>query len=201
MAFKKKNTTKEQLELISLIDMILILLVFFLVASFVMQLEDQESGLYMPTPENERGRAQIVMQLMEDGRTFWLDENAADEVANYRSRYSYLPEPGLSRKVFSLLISANTYSYGKINEKLSGLKLRAKDNPDENFFVLIRCPDALPYERVINVIAQLTDLVLPNLTYGCVGGHLNDMLELRNITIKTRRDNFGNRRENIIIDF
>lgn len=201
MAFNVRKKPKEQLELVSLIDMILILLVFFLVTSFVMQLKYHEKGLYMPTPENKPGRAQIVLQLMENQRFFWLDETATDAIKELRTTYGFLPEPGRSRRVFSKLTEANVFTASALYPKIEALKSRAQEKPEATFFVLIRCPNALPYARVIDVIARLTENGLPNIRYGCIGGEMAELMALKRIQLKTRRDNSGALRENIAIDF
>ena len=201
MAFKVRKKSKEQLELVSLIDMILILLVFFLVTSYVMQLKYQEEGIYVPTPENKPGRAQIVLQLMAGGNFFWLDEGATQEVRRLRATYGFLPEPDRSRSVVSALADANVFGPERLEERLSRLKDRARNHPDATFFILIRCPNALPYARVMDVIASLTDAGLPNIKYGCVGGEMRDLRALRRIDLRSVRDGSGAIRENITIDF
>jgi len=201
LAFNTRNKPKEQLELVSLIDMILILLVFFLVTSFVMQLKYHEEGLYVPTPENKPGRAQIVLQLMPDQEFFWLDETATAEVKRLRDTYSFLPEPARSRKVFSMLAADNIFSARALYPKIDALKTRAQRTPEASFFILIRCPNALPYVRVIDVIARLTDAGLPNIRYGCIGGEMAELLALQRLQLRPRRDSNGALRENIAIDF
>lgn len=201
MAFKVRKKPNEQLELVSLIDMILILLVFFLVTSYVMQLKFQEEGLYVPTPENTRGRAQIVLQLMENGAFFWLDEKVSEEVQRLRATFGFLPEPDRSRSVVAELTKTHVFGQDRLAAKLAELKKRAQDHPEGTFFILIRCPNALPYARVIDVIADLTDAGLPNLRYGCVGGEMGELQSLRRIEVRSVRDESGAIRENITLDF
>ena len=118
MAFKKKRRPKERVELVSLIDMVFILLVFFLVTSFVIRMPIQERSVSIPTPENKLGRAQIVIQYIDEERVFWLDEQAASVVEEVEENYGYLSPVRLRNRILSELISRNTFSVEQLEEKL-----------------------------------------------------------------------------------
>ena len=201
MAFKKKRGQKTRVELVSLIDMIFILLVFFLVTSFVNRAPLQERRMYVPSPENVLGRAQIVIQFVDEDRAFWLDESASSVVEDIEERFGYLSPPRLRTRILSELISRNIISTGQLAGKLEQLRERANQDPFARFFVLIRCPNEIPYFRVIDVIAKISDTSYRNIKYGCVGGTLEQMQRCRRIYTVVETDEQGRRRKNIRIDF
>lgn len=201
MAFKRPPRNKEQIELVSLIDMIFILLVFFLVTSFVIRLPMQERSLYVPTPENQTGRAQILIQLLDDERVFWLDEQASSIVEQAEADYGYLSPERLRDRIVIQLIDRYTLSYDELESRLETLRDRANADPNARFFVLIRCPDALPYYRVVNILTFLSEARYRNLKYGCVGGTLDDIRSCRRVTVVAERDRDGSVRKNLLFDF
>jgi len=201
MAFKNKTGQKEKVELVSLIDMIFILLVFFLVTSFVIRMPLQERSLHIPTPENTVGRAQIVVQLIDEDRVFWLDEQASQVVSDVEDNYGYLPERQLKNRIISALIEKNIFSYGEFERKLVNWKNRASQDPFSRYFVMIRCPNHTPYFRVIDVITKLTDTPFQNIKYGCVGGTLEQLRNCRRVYTVVSQDAKGKRRKNIRFDF
>ena len=88
----------------------------------------------------------------------------------------------------------------KKDEKLEQLRSRADENPYAQFFVLIRCPNALPYYKVVNLITRLTETTYRNIKYGCVGGTLQEIQQCRRIYTVVEEDSQGRRRKNIRID-
>ena len=201
MALKIKRKPKERIELISLIDMIFILLVFFLVTSFVIRMPLQERNLYLPTPENRVGRAQIVIQFIDENRIFWLDEDAAAVAEEIEQNYGYLSPARLRDRVLTELIARNTISFRRLEEKLNQLRERANQDPFSRFFVLIRCPNELPYFEVVDVIGKISETTYQNIKYGCVGGTLDQIQSCRRIYTVVETDTNGQRRKNIRIDF
>jgi len=201
MAFKVKRRQKERVELVSLMDMIFILLVFFLVTSFVIRRPLQERRMYVPAPENIVGRAQIVIQFIGEDQVFWLDESVSSVVEEIEETLGYLSPVRLRARILSELISQNTLSYPELEGKLQQLRERANQDPYARFFVLIRCPNEIPYFRVIDVIAKISDTSYRNIKYGCVGGTLRQIQQCRRIYTVVERDEEGRRRKNIRIDF
>jgi len=201
VAFKEPKRQKERIELISMVDMIFILLVFFLVNNFVIKMPLQERSLYIPTPKNELGRAQIVIQFVENGQIFWMDESVSEFVNQLEESYGYLSEDRLRRKVLSELISRNIISPSELDTKLEALVTRANNDPYISYFILIRCPNDLPYHRIINIITKISDTNYRNVKYGCVGGTLEDIQNCKCISTVVERDTKGRRRKNIRIDF
>ncbi len=200
MAFSKVKIKKDRLELVSLIDMIFILLVFFLVTSFVMRTPLQETILYIPTPENVLGRAQIVIQIIDKNRVLWLDDSASSIVEQIERNYGYLSETRLRNRIFSALINENILSFSQMQERLTLLCNRADENSFSDYFVLIRCPNEVPFSMVISIISKINDTRYRNIRYGCVGGTLDEIKNSRAIRTAVERYR-GKIRKNIIIDF
>lgn len=201
MAFKNKTIQKERLELVSLIDMIFILLVFFLVTSFVIRMPLQERSLHVPTPENTVGRAQIVVQFVDEENVFWLDEQASNIVSEVENNYGYLPERQLKNRIISALTEQNVFPYDEFEQKLEAWKNRVSQDPFSRYFVMIRCPNYIPYFRVVDVITKLTDTPFQNIKYGCVGGTFEQLRNCRRIYTVVSQDSKGKRRKNIHFDF
>lgn len=201
MPFSRPDNTKGKVELVSLIDMIFILLVFFLVTSFVIHMPLQERKLSIPTPKNELGRAQIVIQFINEDQVLWLDPSSADYVEQLENEYGYLGLKDLNRTILNQLIDRYTISAGYLSRKIQELKARAVQMPTENHFVLIRCPNHLPYYRVIQTIAALADPEIGNISYGCIGGNIQQIRECKRISTVKQTDARGKLQKNILIDF
>jgi len=201
LAFKKVTKQKEKVELISLIDVLFILLVFFLVTSFVIRLPLQERNISIPTPEQKSGRAQIVIQLINENNIFWLDESASSIVKDIENRLGYMSQDKLNQYIVKRLVNDFTMTWPEFEKKLDDLVSKADRSPSYEYFVMIRCPDELPYIGVVNIIAKLTKTQYNNINYGCVGGTIKDIKECRSIRTVTEIDKHGRRRKNIQIDF
>ena len=200
MAFKKLKRHKENVELVSLIDMIFILLVFFLVTSYVIRTPLEERSLYIPTPENTLGRTQILIQILDGEKVFWLDETASAVVSSIEEEFGFLSPDGLRARILNTLAENNLYTNEQLQKAMEGLKQRAKNDPTARFFVLIRCPDEVAYSSVLPIIATLMDTPYRNIRYGCVAGKLGDILNCKKIYTVT--EDIGSRRlKNIRIDF
>ncbi len=181
--------------------MILILLVFFLVTSFVIRMPFQERGLYIPTPENKTGRAQIVLQILDANRFVWIDDSFTAVVDDMVQEYGYLSQRQLSRRIINEVINRSSYETSQLNNKIGDLARRAQANPTARFFVQIRCPNEVPYFRVIQIITRLNHSTASNIRYGCVGGNIEDLRTARRISVISERDEGGVLRKSIIVDF
>ena len=201
MAFKPKKKLNERVELVSLIDMIFILLVFFLVTSFVIRMPFQERSLNIPTPENVLGRAQIMVQFVDENRVFWIDQSVSNLVGDIEDNFGYLRSENLRDKIISELIEQNMITHEELDQKLTNLQEIADRDPFSRFFILIRCPNEIPYYRIVNVIAKISDTKYRNIKYGCVGGTLDQIRQCQRIYTVLERDERGRRRKNIRIDF
>jgi biopolymer transport protein ExbD len=195
------NRQRERIELVSLVDMIFILLVFFLVTSFVVKMNLRERSLYLPTPKNDLGRAQLLIQFVDENRIFWLDDEASTIVASAEENYGYLSDEGLRDRILSDLLSNNVISLDQMESKISRLISSANQDPFTNYFILIRCPNELPYFHVVNVIEKVSSTQYRNIKYGCVGGTFDDIRYCKRIYSVVEKDPKGNRRKNLRIDF
>lgn len=158
--------------------MIFILFIFFLVSSYVIQTPPQERGLFLPTPENQPGTAQILVQVIDTNTMFWLD----------RSDYEFIRNnifSGLStRDIVSRLYNKNSLSIQQLDKKINSVKRMVEQNPEEHYFVLIRSPNDLPCGVIMDVISKVAGQM--NIEYGCIGGSINDILNCDNISIDTK---------------
>jgi biopolymer transport protein ExbD len=198
MAFKNKQRQKEKVELVSLIDMIFILLAFFLVTNFVIRVPQQERNLYIPTPDNTPGNAQIMIQFINEEEVFWIDSHASDVVESMERELGFLPNEILMDTILTALLDRNILTLSQLDEKIENLKSDANDDPELESFVLVRCPNNVPYFRVIDVIVKLSNTLFQNLKYGCVGGTVEEISKIRTVI---RRDRNGSERKNIVIEF
>jgi biopolymer transport protein ExbD len=201
VAFKKFKHTRNQLELVSFIDMIFILLVFFLLTNFAVNTTFEEKRMFIPTPKNELGRSQIVLQMMEQDQCLWLDETASNAVSDIENQYSYLPTDQLTKIVIDALIERNILSHAEMNRKISGIVEMANLNPQAAYFVLIRVPGDMPYFKVLDIIASLTQNQYQNIRYGCISGTLDQLRLSREIKTVLVEDKQGNRKKNLRIEF
>ena len=201
MAFRKGEIGRRKTELISLIDVVFLLLLFFLITSFVIHLSKEEQKLDIPTPENRRGRTQILIQLLEGGRFFWIDENSAAVVQKIREENSYLPANLLNTEVLRGLERTNTFSETRFRAKLRELIRKADEDPRAKYFVLIRCPNEIPYFKVVDIIRVLSGSKYGNIKYGCIGGSIVQIRNCKKIETLRELDPQGRERDNIYIDF
>lgn len=199
MAFKRFNSNNRRTQLHSLIDMAFILLLFFLVTSMIAQLKKSEQKLSIPTPENEPGRAQILVQFIDATNFLFLDQTANTIVEEVNRTYGFRSEEFRRNMIVEILLERRKFDKPNTLDRLRRLKSRAQDNPQETYFVLIRCPDELPYFHVIDMIQAISGL--PNVHYGCVGGSFQDIEDAERIYLQEETGPDGKRRENLVIEF
>jgi len=173
MSFKKSTQGRQAVELVSLIDMIFILLVFFLVTSFAIKMPLQERLLMVPTPEKKPGRAQIFIQIINENEIFWLDESANRDVEAWDRELFYLLGDQKNKEIIRRLIRTNTLSMGDFQQKLRDFIGEARLNRDRTYFSLIRSPDDIPYVTVMKILSSLSQA--DNVEYGCLGGKIEDL--------------------------
>ncbi len=189
------------MELVSFVDMVFILLVFFMVTSFSIKNPLKEITLSIPVPENERGRAQILVQLVDETHAFWMDESASEIVFEIENTLGYLSDEKQRDRIMQELVSRDVMTHDQLAEKIELLKKKAYDNPMDNYFVMIRCPNDLPYIHVIKIIKLFSNMTMRTISYGCVAGTLDEIKRCRRIhtVLEPRPD--GSQRKNIAIDF
>ena len=118
MAFKKKPPDNRKIQMVSLIDLIFILLLFFIITSVMVKLTLGESKLYIPTPTNEPGEAQILIQIIDENRYLWLDHTAIDTLYEYSEA---LPNPKDVRAKIDLLVEKMTLDQDALFARLEEL--------------------------------------------------------------------------------
>lgn len=179
MAFRKLTLTDRRPPLVSLIDLIFILLIFFIITSIMIRLTRGESKLYIPTPKNEPGEAQILIQIIDEKKYLWLDHTAIDTLY----RYSYLlKQPTNPRAKVELLAGKMTLDEEALFARLQQLKESLSSRLKKEYFVLIRCPEYLPYFHATRIIEKLVDN--PYIEFGCVSGTLEEIRSSKNLFIE-----------------
>ncbi|MFQ5602804.1 MAG: biopolymer transporter ExbD [bacterium] len=178
MAFKKLFIENRKVPMVSLIDLIFILLLFFITTSVMINLSKGEARLNIPTPINEPGEAQILIQIIDKDHYFWLDYTAIDTL-HY---YSYmLPDPNDPAAKIQLLLDKMTISKDELVARLKNLFEFSKKFRNKEHFILIRCPNVYPFYYATNIIEYLIDN--PFFEYGCVPGDIEDILASKKVTI------------------
>ena len=209
MSFKVRSTESRKMQLISLMDCVFILLLFFLVSIFFAALPNEERKLFVPTPKNEPGNAQVLVQLIDEGSFFYIDPFVTEQLVR---DITAIDNRGLGaaaslRAKKNLIIENNSYpmlssdeSVNNLEQKIGTLVNHANSHPEEKYFVIIRCPDDVPYSLVIDVIQLLSGTQYNNIQYGCVGGTIDDIRNSRRIERQNVREE-GAIRRNVVIQF
>jgi biopolymer transport protein ExbD len=201
----KGGNERRRLALISLMDVVFILLIFFLVSVFFSSLPNEERKLFIPTPKNEPGSAQVLIQLIDDESFFYIDplvtETLVNDITRIDNRGGSLAEKRnvlLRRCTFPMRDERS--GLNNLVEKINGLTDHANLHPEEEYFVIIRCPGELPYSRVIELIQFLGRSTYKNIQYGCVGGTISDISGSKKIEKRLVPEE-GQMRKNVIIEF
>ncbi len=189
------------MELVSFIDMIFILLVFFLLTNFSVSTSMEEKELFIPTPENVVGRSQIVLQMIDQNRVLWLDEKASQIVSDVENQFGYLSPQALNEANITALVEKSSVTKQQLQMQLQFLVQQANQNPQAIYFVLIRVPNEMPYYIVVDVISTLSTAQFQNIKYGCIAGTLDELKQAREIKTVLVEDRQGNRKKNLRIDF
>ena len=197
MSFRRRIGGSKDAQLVSFMDMIFNLLLFFLVASYIATNTRVEKRFVFPTPKNELGTAEVFIQWIDEGTVFWIDQEASVDVQRILNEYSYLAPGEQSRTVIGVLQERSRLDTGRLLQRLQLLVRTADSNPGKKYFVLLRCPNQIPYSVVLDVVARLAEARYNNVEYGTVGGTL-DQLQLG---VLENTDGEGNLRKIIRIDF
>lgn len=189
------------MELVSFIDMIFILLVFFLLTNFSVSTSMEEKELFIPTPKNVLGRSQIVLQMIDRSRVLWLDDKASQIVSDVEDQVGYFSSERLNEAIMAALVENSTILREQLPAQLQSLVRQADQNPQAVYFVLLRVPNEMPYYLVVDVISTLSTAQYQNIRYGCVAGTLDELKQAREIKTVLVEDKQGNRKKNLRIDF
>ncbi len=210
MRLHNATGVQKKLQLISLMDVVFLLLLFFLVTVFFSSMPNEERKLFVPTPKNEPGYAQVLVQLIDDKSFFYIDPLVTEQLVReiteidgrtYMSaaqRLSAKKELLLRKNVFPTTGAGNTAN--SLQQKLGALVQAANNHPEEKYFVIIRCPDDIPYAAVIEVIQILSRARYKNIQYGCLGGTIADIQNSKSIEKRLVNED-GAVRRNVVIQF
>jgi len=179
MAFRKPLPDRRKLQMVSLIDLIFILLIFFIITSILVRMSDGESRLYLPTPKNEPGEAQILIQIIDDDQYVWLDHTAIDTLYHYTDGGNV--HLATADKL-SMLLDKMRVNESELNRRIELLKQDKLTTSVSGYFVLVRCPQELPYYYATDILEKVADL--PNFEYGCVGGSLAELQNSKDVYIE-----------------
>lgn len=185
----------------SFIDMLFMILIFYLVTCYSATVAFTERKMYIPTPKNELGRAQIVLQCIDENNMFWLDETASGIVTEVENEMSYLSTENLNKAIFDELLKRNMLTWNAVNDRLNDIVRQADQNPQATYFALIRVPNAMPYFRVADIISTFSNAQFQNIKYGCIAGTLDQLKRCKEIKTVLVEDKQGNRKKNLRIDF
>jgi biopolymer transport protein ExbD len=197
LAFERRIGGSKEVPLVSFMDMIFNLLLFFLVASYIATNSKVEKRFIFPTPKNELGTAEVFIQWIDERSVFWIDQGESVEVQRVLNETSFLNPEEQSRTLIENLMNRNRLDGGQLSRKVESLVRTADADPGKKYFVLLRCPNPIPYSQVLNVVARLSDARYGNIEYGTSGGTPD---ELRLGIVETK-DAEGNLRKLIRIDF
>jgi biopolymer transport protein ExbD len=197
LSFKRRITGHNDVQLVSFMDMIFNLLLFFLVASYIATNTKAEKRFVFPTPKNELGSAEVFIQWVDERTVFWIDQGSSAEVQRVLNQYSYLTAEEQSRTAIGILHDGSRLDSNGLLQRLQSLVLTADSNPGRKYFVLLRCPNHIPYAVVLDVVAKLTEARYNNVEYGTAGGTLEQL----KLNVMESPDGEGNVRKIIRIDF
>jgi len=197
LSFKRRIGGSKEAPLVSFMDMIFNLLLFFLVASYIATNSKVEKRFVFPTPKYELGTAEVFIQWIYERTVFWIDQSESVEVQRILNETSFLTPEEQSRTAIENLQNRNRLDMGQLAQKLQSLVQTADFDPGKKYFVLLRCPNQIPYSQVLEVVARLSDTRYSNIEYGTSGGTLNQL----QLGVVETTDAEGNLRKLIRIDF
>lgn len=203
MAFKRERIPlRGKILPVSLIDVVFLLLVFFLVTNLISQIGRTEQRFYVRTPENIPGVASICIQIIDESKYLWLDSEIGDEIhRRLKERYgAHLYK--VSHKVMTDLIVEELKGLPRFNweqlrwraeEFKRSVERRNTRRPGviEEHYFLIRCPDDYPYHRLLDLLKMIKfdeqGRGIEYLSYGTTGGNIEDIFQTRQATFKLER--------------
>jgi biopolymer transport protein ExbD len=197
LAFERRIKSTREVQLVSCMDMIFNLLLFFLVTSYLATNAKVEKRFIFPTPKTDLGSAEIFIQWVDDRSVFWIDQGASVEIQRILDQNSYLAPQDQSRAAIDLLKERNLLDLDRLRRNLHVLVHAADSDPGKKYFVLFRCPNEIPYFEVMDAVAELSDAKFGNIEYGTLGGTIGDL----QLGVIENTDANGNLRRLIRIDF
>lgn len=172
------RTNKKKISLTALIDMVLILVIFFLVVNVKKRIDLSERCLVVPAPTNQSGtNANILIQIVGRGRYLWFDSEPA--FYDNLSRALKNAKAVADREIVPNFLKNQIKTFRQIHDKISEIPDVYGYSP---LFIVIRCPNSLPYGDVIRIIDAIADLN-PTPAFGCIGGKAASLYDYNNYTI------------------
>jgi biopolymer transport protein ExbD len=174
LAFTIRKTQKKELSLVSFMDMIFILLIFYLVTCISASLGKEEKKIVLPTPKNEAGRADVLIQWVGNDKIIWIEKSMAAELRTMRYGIYETNDPDeIDRILIQRIVQRHSMNLQQAI-RFMDTESRAFNQGSRNFIV-VRCPDTVPYSDVMQMISALHD---KGVRYGCIGGDV-DALKVR----------------------
>jgi|GEM_PF-4634596 biopolymer transport protein ExbD len=163
---RKKRHKK--ITLIPLMDIALILLIFFLLNVFTLagRREETQIKMLVPGTGGEPQPAQVVIQLLDATSLIWWDENVVKQVPREAKKSFYLK--ALQNPRFRLSVA-----HGKA--KLKKLVQEANRSPAKKYVVYVRVPDLLPIELGLQFLELVQKNRFRNITMHLLPGAMADI--------------------------
>jgi hypothetical protein len=156
-----------------------------------------EKRLALPTPQYQVGTAEYFIQWIDANTVLWIDHGSAEPMKRMLDDNSYLlpDREALQRVVREGLRQQNAWSAARLEGQIDALVRESNARPDRRTFVLLRCPNEIPYRTVMESLARLSEGRF--VEYGCIGGSFDQL----RFDVPERTDRDGNLHRSIRIDF
>lgn len=162
-----KPKARRKIEIVSLIDMIFILLIFFIALSSLIEPNPSKflRSFNIPAPKDELGSpTQLMIQVLDNGQYFILNESAFRRIRSLLGR----PPESIMRR----LIQEFTVDRDGLDLRLESIFNRARmDN--RKYFITIRIPDEAIYGNVVALVNHIAGHI--NVSYCIVGGSIDQL--------------------------
>lgn len=160
MSFKHDPLLREKYGLTPLIDMVFLLLIFFLVTSYVGTGVISEQTLLVPTPIQKEGVMNILIQLYKtktgDLRAYYIDSSInevyrrIDAGSDYRFNFVTKDPTIKAKRVFQVIEWDYDLSINALKKRLKEL-----ESSKTSLFIGVRCPYDVPYFEAIEVTSDI----------------------------------------------
>ncbi len=144
---------KRRLVLFPLMDVFFILLIFYL---FVEQFQPMAAFVEVPQ-KTGTGQVNAVVQILDEGRYVWIDSTCLKSFAAGERR--------LSDERRTEFLNGLSEDMGQFRADLARLDSTLKEEKLSSYSVLLRCPGALPYATVSNMVQEVDEVELKQNQY------------------------------------
>ena len=101
--------------------------------------------------------------------------SANRDVETWDKELFFLLADQKNKEILRRLVHKNSLEMTDFNDKLGSFVRTAKENRNRTYFIVIRCPDRVPYTLVMQILSTLSQA--DNVEYGCLGGDLQELLD------------------------